>query len=195
MKYNAQQLALIAAGASAEAVLAAATVEASPDLTPEQIAAAKLAEDADKAAAEAKAVTDAKIAADAAAADLATAAAAAKVTEPNPLVAHLTAQLATTNDALLAAKLEAASFKSAADAQDGLLAIARASLGNMYIAFNGQAATAETFSATTIVAEHARMTTQFKDKFRPGGVAQPAKPETKPVEPLAAAMSQFHIPA
>lgn len=194
MKYNAAQLALIAAGATADAIAAAATADDTSVPTEAQLRAAAEAETA-RVAAEAEA---ARVAAEAAAAE-ATAAAAAAATKPtvatpDPVVTHLTAQLAASNEAVTAAKIEAASYKAAAESVEGLLAIARASLGNLYVAFNGSAATAETFNASTIVAEHARMSAQFKEKFRVGGVAVTPKPQESAPDPVAQAVISYHIP-
>lgn len=193
MKYNAQQLALIAAGAlpTSEVVLLLATVSddgigGAAALTPEQIAAAAaLAETEAAAQAAATAETDAA-AAQAAQVAADTAAAIAAAATPNAVVAHLTTQLAESNNQLIAAKVEAASFKAAAEAQDGLMTIARVSLGNKLVALGGTAAAADTFTASTIVAEFNRVDALFKAQFKIGGVAAkvvdaPAKAVLDPV--------------
>jgi hypothetical protein len=188
MILTAAQLAAIAAGASAEAVMAAASVV---DPTPEQLAATAAAEaETVRLAAEAAAATEAAATAAQVAADTAAALAAASV--PNPVVAHLTAQLTEAQTSLVAAKVEAASYKAAAEAQDGLLAIVREALSNKNIALGGSSAAADTFTAGNIAAEYARVDGIFKSKFKIGGVAVAAAAGEKKthVDPLFAAAVQ-----
>jgi signal peptide peptidase SppA len=68
---------------------------------------------------------------------------------------------------------------AARSAQEGLLAIARASVRNMTVALGGTSAAAETLGPTEVLAEHARLGDVFKDKFKVGGVAA-VTPETDP---------------
>lgn len=84
----------------------------------------------------------------------------------------------------------------ARSAQEGLLAIARTSVRNMTVALGGSSAAAETLGPTEILAEHARLGTVFKDKFKVGGVAAVA-PETEntpaakpPIDPMFLAMAK-----
>lgn len=190
MKYNAAQLALIAAGATPEAILAAATTETLEPVVPPVVAPV-----VDATAPVVPPVVAPVVDAVAPVAPVVAAVTApAAPALPDPVVAHLTAQLTASQEAVTAAKIEAAAFKDAAGAVEGLLAIARSSLGNLYVAFNGTAATADTFSATTIVAEHARMAAQFKEKFRVGGVASTPKPQESAPDPVAQAVISYHIP-
>lgn len=69
--------------------------------------------------------------------------------------------------------------------QDGLLAIARDSVRSMTVALGGQASAAAVFGPTELLAEHARLSTVFKDKFKIGGVAAVSteQPEVKKYVP------------
>lgn len=186
MKLNAAQLAALANGASPEEIAALASApEANPPGNP-LAADANAAPGADDAAA-AAAVTAATAgaaaptappageAAPAAAAPAAAPAAAA----PSELVAHLTAQLADVNAQLLAAKVEAETFKAQAGAVDGLVTTLRAALGEKLVALGGSADAAAGYTAANIAAEYARIDTVFKTQFRVGGVAAVASPEPK----------------
>ncbi len=183
MKLNAAQIAALASGASAEAVASLATVDpAVVEPTAEQVAAA------------AAAAAPAPVVAVPVPAPVAAIVPAPEA--PNPLIAHLTTQLAEANTSLIAAKVEAGAFKAAADAQEGLMAIARSSLGKMNVALGGSAEAAQTFSATTIVAEHARVTDVFQAKFKVGGaaaVASPAEPKAA-LDPVLEAYFANSVP-
>lgn len=100
------------------------------------------------------------------------------------VLAFVKSQLVEANDALLAAKVEIASLKATVDGMkanhDGLLTIARNSVGNMLIALNSSAAAAEGLDATAVLAEHARLSTAFKAKFKIGGVAATKPEDDKP---------------
>jgi hypothetical protein len=88
--------------------------------------------------------------------------------------------------------LEARATEASAS-QDGLLSIARASLRSMTVALGGQASAADTLGPTELLAEHARLSAVFKDKFKVGGVAavtpeNTAKPKKAPINPMFAAL-------
>jgi hypothetical protein len=88
--------------------------------------------------------------------------------------------------------LEARATEASAS-QDGLLSIARASLRSMTVALGGQASAADTLGPTELLAEHARLSTVFKDKFKVGGVAavtpeNTIKPKKAPINPMFAAL-------
>lgn len=106
-----------------------------------------------------------------------------KAAEAPSLVEFLQTQLAEANSKLMAAGIELAQLKEkSVEAQathDGLLTIARDSVGKMSIALGGTAAVADGLSAVAVLAEHARVSAIFKDKFKVGGVAA-TKTEDKP---------------
>lgn len=106
-----------------------------------------------------------------------------KAAEAPSLTEFLQTQLADANSKLLAANVELAQLKEkSAEAQathDGLLAIARDSVGKMSIALGGSASLADGMTAVAVLAEHARVSGIFKDKFKVGGVAA-TTPEEKP---------------
>lgn len=106
-----------------------------------------------------------------------------KAAEAPSLVEFLQTQLAEANSKLMAAGIELAQLKEkSAEAQathDGLLTIARDSVGKMSIALGGTATVADGLSAVAVLAEHARVSAIFKDKFKVGGVAS-TKTEDKP---------------
>jgi hypothetical protein len=77
---------------------------------------------------------------------------------------------------------------------EGLVAIARDSIGRMSVALGGQATAGAVLSATEVLAEHARLSGVFKEKFKVGGVAAvspapEAKPKAAPVSPLFVALA------
>lgn len=172
-----QQLAAIEAGASIEAALGASA-------TPEKIAAAQ-------AAASAAGV-------DAAAAAAAQAAAGAPATPATPavaapagqtdVVAYLQTQLKAKDTELMEVNIKARGLEATiAESQtsfDGLLAIARDSLQKMSIALGANADAAAAMAPTQLLAEHARVSAQFKERFKVGGVAAPAA-EVKTPAPAA----------
>lgn len=199
MKLNKKQLLLLSEGADAAAIAAAASAsDEDLTLTPEQIAAAAAtaafnATNAGKtpeqlAAAAAEAATQA-------AADAAAQAALAAASTPNAVVAHLTTQLTEANTQLVTAKVEAAGFKAAAEANAGLLSVVRQVLGDRLVALGGTAATAETFSAGNIAAEFGRIDAVYKAQFKIGGVAvQPgAKPVKAEIDPALADAMKFSL--
>lgn len=174
------QLAALAAGATLEAVTAATVTD--EVITPAP-AAAVTEPDAVPAAAPAPAA-------------IVEGNATAVLADP-AVVALLQAQLATASDALVASKVETATFKAQVDAHkathDGLLAIARASIGKMSIALGGNASTAANLDATAAVAEYSRVIEVFNSKFKVGGVAATAQATSKSeiqLSPLQMAMIQ-----
>lgn len=140
-------------------------------------------------AAAAEAAAQAKATADAAAAQAAAEAEAAKnkPKESPEIVAYLQGELAKTQASLveaLASKtiLEAKTAETKAT-QDGLLEIARTSLGRMSVALGGAATAGATLTATELLAEHARVADVFKTKYPVGGVA--AVTPNKTVKPAS----------
>lgn len=84
-------------------------------------------------------------------------------------VATLTAQVASLTG-------QAASDKQT---QDALLAIVRASVSNMSVALSGQAGSGDALPAAAVLAEHARLSTEFQKKYPTGGVAATAPKEQR----------------
>ena len=196
MKLNAAQLAAIAAGASQELVASLAAVADVVELSADELAAAASAAEAEtiRLAAEAAAV----LAASALAATTEAARLAALVEAPNALVAHLQTQLTAANAEVLAAKLEASTYKAAADAQTGLMSIAKEALSNKLVALGGSAVAAETFTAGNIAAEYDRVNTLFKASFKIGQQSvntpvTPAKPTA--IDPMMVEIFKHVIPA
>lgn len=116
------------------------------------------------------------------------------------VVSALNAQMATVNATLAAAQAEVVTLKAASANTDALTTIVRQVLGNKIVALGGSASTADTFNASNIAAEYARVDALFKDKFKAGGVAAVASPvpvETTPqkASPVDAAIQQFTIPS
>ena len=161
-----QDIAALAAGASG-----AVTGEAAAEAAAIEAAAAELAA-AEAAAVEAAA---AELAAAEAAAAAVEAEAAKDLAKNSETVQLLTSQLKDKDAELVQAKVELTmANQKLADATaniDPLTAIAAASLSNMSVALGGAAVTCEGLSAAQVVAEHARLATQFKAKFHVGGVA------------------------
>lgn len=151
-QYTAEQLAALAAGVPAEALTE----------VPAQVAATEV---------------------DTPPADEPKAAETPKAAEAPSLTEFLQTQLAEANSKLMAANIELAKLQEkSVEAQathDALLTIARDSVGKMSIALGGSAALAEGMSAVAVLAEHARVASVFKDKFKVGGVAA-TKTEDKP---------------
>lgn len=63
----------------------------------------------------------------------------------------------------------------------------------MTVALGGQASAADTLGPTELLAEHARLSGVFKDKFKVGGVAavtpeNTIKPKNAPINPMFAAL-------
>jgi len=69
---------------------------------------------------------------------------------------------------------------------ESLLTIARDSVSRMRVALGGSASDLKALSAVEIVAEHSRLSAEFKAKFKVGGVAA-VEPEQKSKGPAAAA--------
>lgn len=189
MKLNAAQLAALATGASPEVIAALATApEANPAGNPAAAdpAAAPGADDAAAVAATAAAAAGAATPTAppagegiGGAAPAAAAAAAPAVQDNSAIVAHLTGQLTEANAALIAAKVEAETFKAQAVAVDGLVTTLRAALGEKLVALGGSADAAAGHTAATIAAEYSRVDAVFKTQFRVGGVAAVASPDEK----------------
>lgn len=182
-----QQLAAIEAGASIEAALGASA-------TPEEIAAAQAA--ASAGGVDAAAIAAAAAAAAAGAPALATPAtpAAPAVAAPaaqTDVVAYLQTQLKAKDTELMEVNIKARGLEATiAESQtsfDGLLAIARDSLQKMSIALGANADAAAAMAPTQLLAEHARVSAQFKERFKVGGVAAPAAEAD--VRPVAAVNS------
>jgi signal peptide peptidase SppA len=111
-----------------------------------------------------------------AAATAALASAATTETEkPSELVAYLQTQLKelqTENLALTAsAKTATDSVAALTKDSEALVTIVRAAVKNMAVPLGGSAASVDALSASDLVAEHARVSPLFKDKFKVGGVA------------------------
>jgi hypothetical protein len=180
MKLNAAQIAALAAGASQAEIDALATAPAvNPPGNPlaADPAAAPGADDAaDPAAAPAAGAADP---AAPPAADPASNPAPAAALDQTALVAHLQAQLTEKDAALIAAKVEAESFKAQAAAVDSLVTTLRTAIGEKLVALGGSADIAAGYTHTNIAAEYARIDGVFKKQFRVGGVAAVASPEDK----------------
>ena len=164
------QLAAIAAGAPTAQVMLLGEPQVA--LTAEQIAAAAVT-------AQAALDETARIAAEAATAETARVAAAAEAAKPivvaapavDAVVAHLTQQLAAANADVVAAKIEAASFKAFSETHEGLLNIARESVGKMAVALGGSNDQSMALDAKAAITEYARITDVFKTKFKVGQVS------------------------
>lgn len=191
---NPAQLAALAAGASLEAVAAAATANVEATDTAQAALEAAAAAATEAAAAEA-AATEATAAAEAAAAEAAAGNTAA-FAEPSA-VTLLQGQLATANASLLAVSVEAAGYKSQLAASsathEGLLAIARAAVGKMAVALGGSAEASATLDAASVIAQYTQTEATFNSKFKVGGVTAPAQADKKVeavMSPLELAMIQ-----
>lgn len=112
------------------------------------------------------------------------AAPAAPVDTKAELVAFLQTQLAEANSGLLTAKVEIAQLKKQAeDAQAALpdlVKIAQGVVGSMQVAL-GASDTSAALSAKDVVAEHARLSPVYTEKFKVGGIAA-TRTEDKPAE-------------
>lgn len=160
-----------------ESGLSEVTMAGRQALTEQQIAA--IAESA-AASGEAAASAD-PAAAEAVAAKAAEGAAEAASGEPNvqasegQLVSYLQAQLKESNEALLQSKVQIATLTEKLAASESvvgdLTAIASKSLNNMQVALGGSALDLTAQSPLAVVTEHKRISAQFMDKFKAGGVA------------------------
>lgn len=202
MKLNAAQLAALARGATQAEIAALAdapTTSASASAEAE-VAAAAAAGGAATGASTPTAPPAAGAAPDAAVSAGAEhpSAPAAAAAQPSELVTHLTAQLAERDSALLAANVQVETFKAQAAAVDGLVTALRGVIGERLVALGGSAEIAAGYTASNIVAEHARIDGVFKTQFRVGGVAAVASPEDKPnakveIDPMLAAAMQSSL--
>lgn len=170
-------------------------------LTQEHLAAMAAGVTLESADATAVTNTDAAPAAsaatDAAAAVADTTAAPTAEATKDPMVGFLQAQVKDLNAELLTAKM------AAKTAEDGLAAskanlealtnIARASIRTMTIGLGGKAEAVDAMSTADVVAEHARVSAVFKDKFKVGAVAATNTSEDKPV--VKAAVSPLFLSA
>lgn len=180
---NEQQLAAVASGASVEAVLQAAQEAAAAAL---EAAEAGPGDESEEQPAEAPA-EDAPEQPDAAA-------------DRPDLVAYLKSDIASKDAALIDAKVKIsqleASITEMKATHEGLLAIARDSVGKMKVALGGSSEAAAAMSASEILAAHSEVSTVFKSKFKVGGVAATAptaeeEREAAPVvNPVFAALVQ-----
>ena len=172
---NESQLAALAAGASLEAVAAAATANVVED---DAVAQAALA--ATEAAALAATEAAALAATEAAALAAATGNTSAFALTPVDL---LQAQLVTAQEAVITARIESSTFKAQVEANaathTGLLAIARAAVGKMAVALGGTAEASAHLDAVAVLAQYAQVEVTFKDKFKVGGVAATAQATDK----------------
>ena len=170
-----------------EQLLAAAAeggVAAAAGVAPDAAVIAAQAEEDAAAALAAKSELDAAAAA-------AAALAAKEVTADTGVVAMLQAQLKEANASLMQANLDAFALKSQYDAMkashDGLVLIAKKSVGNMRVALGGSAVDLSAMSAEFVLAEHQSLSAQFASTFKVGGVAAvdaatktPTKPSVDP---------------
>lgn len=181
---NEQQLAAVASGASVEAVLQAAQEAAAAAL---EAAEAGPGDESEEQGSEAPAEEAPAEQPDAAA-------------ERPDLVAYLKGDIAAKDAALIDAKVKIsqleASITEMKATHEGLLAIARDSVGKMKVALGGSAEAAAAMSASEILAAHSEVSTVFKSKFKVGGVAATAptaeeEREAAPaVNPVFAALVQ-----
>lgn len=146
------------------------------DQAAEAAAAAQAAEAA--AAEEAAAQAAAEAAAGAVAGVVAPAAPSADV------VAFLQTQVKEKDQSILSLSMEVKALKDQAAemsaSHTGLLDIAKTSVGRMLVALGGAALEFSGMSATSVLAEHQKVSEQFKTKFKVGGVA--AVDATEPVK-------------
>jgi hypothetical protein len=195
MKLNKAQLAALAAGATEAEIAALATVADPADAaagagttaaagTTDVADAGTTTTDTTTAGTTASGTTEAADTTTATTAIAAAVAAAAPaVTDQTAIVDHLKAELVAKDTALIAAKVEAETFKAQAAAVDGLVTTLRAALGEKLVALGASADVAAGYSAANIVAEYARIDAVFKKQFRVGGVAAVASPEEKDAKP------------
>jgi hypothetical protein len=172
--YTAEQLAALAAGASLESLGLKAPVA--------------------PAKSEVAAAVETVVAAATTTAPVVEAAAPAVEQKPE-IVAFLQSQLADAQEALMNAKVENASLKAKATetsaTYEGLMSVARASVGKLSVALGGSATAAAALNATEILAEHARLETTFKEQYKVGGVAA----QTQEVKPTAALLDPMFVRA
>ena len=182
---NEQQLAAVASGASVEAVLQAAQDAAAAALEAAEAGPGDESEEQQEQQEQAPA-EDAPEQPDAA-------------SERPDLVAYLKSDIASKDAALIDAKVKIsqleASITEMKATHEGLLSIARDSVGKMKVALGGSADAAAAMSATEILAAHSEVSTVFKNKFKVGGVAATAptaesKEEAPVVNPVFAALVQ-----
>ena len=102
--------------------------------------------------------------------------AAAPEAQPNAeVLAYVQGQLTTANASLLEAGIKVKTLEAAnAELQTSmtaLLDIAGKSISNMRVALGGTAVDIKDMTATTVLAEYQRVSTEFQSKFKAGGVA------------------------
>ena len=166
-----EQVALIAAGGAT-----AASLGVTEDLNPPATAVVTPAPAAAAAPAPAAAVTEPTAAQ-----------AAAPAPAPAPdMVAFYASQVTTLNAQLVSAQVELQTLQVSTQSMktnfDGLLKIAREATGKLNIALGGTAAAAEGMDAATIIAEHARVSATFTEKFKPGRQSAPAQAVQEPTK-------------
>jgi len=116
------------------------------------------------------------------------------------LVSYLNAQVQEKDKAILESAIKLAALESKVSALEasvpGLIQIAAKSVNNMQIALGGSASDFTAATADAVVTEHARVSEQFKSKFKAGGVAAvDASMPTKKSEPVVDAMAQARLAA
>ena len=113
------------------------------------------------------------------------------------VVGFLQAQVKDLNAELLTAKMAAKAAEDSVAASkanlEALASIARASIRTMTIGLGGKAEAVDAMSTADVVAEHARVSAVFKDKFKVGAVAATNTSEDKPV--VKAAVSPLFLSA
>ncbi len=109
----------------------------------------------------------------------------------------LKSQLSTAQAGLVTVTAELTNLKASTQTMqansEGLLAIARDSIGRMAVGLGGSDAAAATMDSTAAIAEHARISAVFKEKFKIGGVAvvtPAAEPVKEKVDPRFAIAAQ-----
>lgn len=95
------------------------------------------------------------------------------------VVALLKEQLTAANTKITELSVAATAHATVAAAHEGLLAIARGAAGNMLVALGGSRAAVDGMDGAAIVAEHARVTEQFKAKFPVGRQSAEQSDENK----------------
>lgn len=103
---------------------------------------------------------------------------AAPVAAPVDQVAFYQSQLTTANGQLVAAQVELQTLKATTQSMtanfDGLMKIAREATGKLNIALGGTSAGADGMDSVGLIAEYARVSATFNEKFKPGQQSQAA---------------------
>lgn len=171
-----QEIAALASGAALQTGAAQATSE---QVAPEPSATNNQPDETQAAAAAATAAAASQTA------DKLPKAEAAPATASSEVVSFLQAQVKEKDEALIAANVELAGLKAKlADFEasvSGLLQIAGTSISNMRVALGGAALDITGMTATAVLAEHQKVSTQFATTYPVGGVAavEPAAAEVK----------------